>query len=121
MILGNSGLKGVIGAVDDKTVLFVHGGSDAFIAEAVAAAKDPQDRITDLPGVKAVTAHLPEGRMLEYYVSVDQMILSAVKIASGFGFPVKVRIPPIFRRSASPSPPKIEWGDLTPSFICNSQ
>lgn len=94
MILGPSGLKGVIGAVDDKSVVFVHGGADALISEAIAATKDPQDHLSDLPGVKAVTGHLPEKRMLEFYVRLDQIFLSAVKLASNFGLPVKVRIPP---------------------------
>ena len=94
MVFGANGLSGVVGAVDDKTVLFVHGGTDKLISAAIAASKDPQDRLSDLPGVKSVSSHLPENRYVEYYVRLDQVVSSAVKYAAGLGFPLKLRIPP---------------------------
>lgn len=94
MVFGANGLNGVLGAVDDNTVLFVHGGTDKLISEAITATKDPQDHLSDSPGVKAVSAHLPEKRVLEYYIRLDQVVSSAVKYAAGLGFPLKLRIPP---------------------------
>jgi hypothetical protein len=94
MMYGPNGVSGVMGAVDAKTFVLVECGTDKLISEAIAAAKNPQDQLSTLPGVKMVSAHLPEKRVMEYYVQMDQIVSSAVRYAAGFGFPVKLRLPP---------------------------
>ncbi len=94
MVYGPNGMGGVMGTVDEKTLVVVQGGSDKLLSEVIAAAKNPADHLSSSPGVKAVAAHLPEKRVLEYYIRVDQVVSSAVRYAAGFGFPIKVRLPP---------------------------
>ncbi|MDB5292479.1 MAG: hypothetical protein JWL69_3720 [Phycisphaerales bacterium] len=93
MIYGPNGLGGVIGAVDDKTLILTEGATDKLIADTIASARAGKDVLSDTPGVKAVSAQLPEGRVLVYYVALDNIVTSAVKYAQGFGLQVKLKLP----------------------------
>ena len=72
----------------------IQGGNDKLLQQLIDSAKNPQDHLSTLPGVKAVSSHLPEKRVMEGYFAVDQVVSSAVRYAAGFGFPIKLRLPP---------------------------
>jgi hypothetical protein len=93
MIYGPNGMGGNIGVVNDKTLVVVQGGTDKLLSETIASAKAGKDVLSQTPGVKSVSAQLPEGRVLEYYVALDNIVTSAVKYAQGFGLPVKLKLP----------------------------
>jgi hypothetical protein len=93
MIYGPNGMGGVIGEVNDRTLIITQGATDKLIAETIASARDDKDVLSDTPGVKAVSAQLPDRRVLEYYVALDNIVTSAVKYAQGFGLQVKLKLP----------------------------
>jgi hypothetical protein len=93
MIYGPNGMGGNMGVVNDKTLVVVQGGTDKLLSETIAAAKAGKDVLSQTPGVKSVSAQLPDGRVLEYYVALDNIVTSAVKYAQGFGLQVKLKLP----------------------------
>jgi hypothetical protein len=92
-IYGPTGLTGVTGVVDPKTLLTVQGGSDELIADAVAAAKANADTLGALAGVRAVAAQLPKERTGVFFVDVGTIVSTAARYAKGFGAPVNVKVP----------------------------
>ncbi|HWE96277.1 MAG TPA: hypothetical protein VG269_20100 [Tepidisphaeraceae bacterium] len=93
MIYGPNGMGGNIGVVNEKTLVVVQGGTDKLLSETIASAKAGKDVLSQTPGVKSVSAQLPDGRVLEYYVALDNIVTSAVKYAQGFGLQVKLKLP----------------------------
>lgn len=94
MIYGPNGMGSDFGIVNDNTFISVSGGTDQLISTLIAAAKNPQDPLDAQPGVKAVSAHLPDSRFIEYYVAVDNIVTAVAHYAAGFGFAVKFHLPP---------------------------
>jgi hypothetical protein len=92
-IYGPNGMGGTFGPVGKDSFLFVQGGTDKLLQDAVAAAKGNADPLSGEAGVKEVTMHLPKQRVLVEYVYVDNIINSAVRYAQGFGVQVKVALP----------------------------
>lgn len=94
MVYGPKGMSGVFGPVDNDTYLIVQGGTDKLLADAVKAAQNPKDTLSDDPGVKMVAAHLPKSRIGVEYIKLDNMITAGVKYAQGFNVPIKMQLPP---------------------------
>jgi hypothetical protein len=93
-IYGPNGMGGTFGAVDAKTFILVQGGTDKLLQDAVKAAPDAKDTISETAQVKRVAAQMPAKRVMVEYVFLDNMITSGVKYAQGFGLPVKMQLPP---------------------------
>ncbi|MDB5171668.1 MAG: hypothetical protein JWN51_441 [Phycisphaerales bacterium] len=123
MVYGPGGMGGVIGVVDDKTLVFAEGATDKLIAETIASARAGKDVLSDTPGVKAVSAQLPGGRVAEYYVALDNIVTSAVKYAQGFGVQVKLKLPqnlPPLGMSASTEGPTARMDVFVPAQTVQS-
>ena len=93
MMYGPNGMGGLIGAVNDKTVVAISGANDKLIADAIAAAKSGKDNLGTLKNVQAVTAQLPKQRFAESYLALDQIIGTAARYAQQFGMPIKLKLP----------------------------
>jgi hypothetical protein len=92
-IYGPNGMTGVIGPVNDKTLISVQGGSDQLVADMIAAAKADADALGADAGVRAVANELPKERSMVLYVDVGTMLNTGMRYAKGFGAPVNVKIP----------------------------
>lgn len=99
LIYGQEGLNGYLGIVDDKHVLFVSGGSDDLMAQAVAAVKAGESKIGQAEPVKQVAQKLPLNRVAAFYLPLGQWIETGVAYAQQFGmavpFEVEKDLPPI--------------------------
>jgi hypothetical protein len=99
LIYGQEGLNGYLGAVDDKHVLFVSGGGDELMAQAVAAVKAGESRISQAEPVKQVAQKLPLNRIAAFYLPLGQWVETGVAYAQQFGmavpFEVEKNLPPI--------------------------
>ena len=93
-LYGPKGMSGAFGPVDNDTYLLVQGGTDKLLQDAVKAAQDPKDTLSNDPGVKLVAAQLPKSRIGVEYIKLDNMITAGVKYAQGFGAPFKMQLPP---------------------------
>jgi hypothetical protein len=92
-IYGPNGLTGVMGAVNDKTLIAVQGGSDQLIADMIAAAKTDADALGADPAVRAVANELPKEKLMVLYVDIGTIVNTTVRYAKSFGAPVNVKIP----------------------------
>ncbi|HZN67548.1 MAG TPA: hypothetical protein VFB66_19825 [Tepidisphaeraceae bacterium] len=93
LIFGPNGMSMTMGAVNDQSFLFVQGGTDKLVADAIASAQKPQDRLGALAQVKQVSGQLPKNKVAVFYVALDQIVTSAAGYAQGMGMPVKVQLP----------------------------
>jgi hypothetical protein len=93
MIYGPNGQSGVLGAISDNVFIAVQGGNDKLIQEVVTAAQNPQDKLSGMGPIKAVTANLPKNRAGVFYIQLDQIVTTGVQYAQGFGLPVKMQLP----------------------------
>src|SRR5439155_14698408 len=92
IIYGPNGLTGSMGVVNDNTLLIVQGGTDKLLTDAVAGAKAGQDVLSKRAA--AVKGEMPKQRIGEFYVALDQIIITGMKYAQGMGVQVKKQIPP---------------------------
>ena len=93
MIYGPNGMSGVMGAVNDKTFIAVQGATDQLIEATVKSAQNPQDRLSGLAQVKAVSGQLPQNRFGVFYLQLDQIVGTGARYAQGFGMPLKMQLP----------------------------
>ena len=93
MVYGPNGMSGVLGAVNDKTFIAVQGGTDQLIEATVKSAQNPQDRLSGLAQVKAVSGQLPQNRFGVFYLQLDQIVSTGTRYAQGFGMPLKMQLP----------------------------
>ncbi|HWE04471.1 MAG TPA: hypothetical protein VG326_18850 [Tepidisphaeraceae bacterium] len=93
MMYGPNGVSGTFGVVNDKTFMMTQGVGDELLKEAVAAAKDGKDVLSDSAGVKVVAAELPKHPVIVYYIALDNIVTTAVRYAQGFGVPIKMKLP----------------------------
>lgn len=94
MLYGPNGIGGAFGAVNAKTFIITQGASDELLKEAVGAATDGKDVLSDTAGVKLVASELPKRPIVVYYVALDNIVGTAVRYAQGFGVPIKMKLPP---------------------------
>jgi hypothetical protein len=93
MIYGPNGQSGVLGAISDNVFIAIQGGNDKLVQEVVAAAQNPQDKLSGTGSIKAVSANLPKNRAGVFYIQLDQIVTTGVQYAQGFGLPVKMQLP----------------------------
>jgi hypothetical protein len=93
MIYGPNGQSGSFGVANDKTFVMGQGVSDEVLKELIASAKSDKDVLSDTPGIKTVSAMLPPNPSMVYYVSLDNIITTALRYAQGFGLTVKLKLP----------------------------
>ena len=94
MMYGPNGIGGTFGAVNAKTFILTQGAGDELLKEAVDAAKDGKDVLSDTAGVKLVSGELPKHAIIVYYVALDNIVSTVVRYAQGFGVPIKMKLPP---------------------------
>jgi hypothetical protein len=68
--------------------------NDAALSSAIAAAKANQNPLSQVAGVKMVAAQLPQQRIGEFYVPLDQIVTTIANAASGMGMNVQMQLPP---------------------------
>jgi hypothetical protein len=92
VLLGPDGLKVRI-AVTDKNITATLGGGQAFLKEALAAAKGGKAPLATQPAVTKVTDRLPKDRLGVVYLSVENLLQVVDRVAKtvadeGLPFPV---------------------------------
>ena len=93
MMYGRNGLNGLLGAVNDNTFLTVMGDGDKLLTDAIASAKADSDDLDNLPHVKKVAGELPKQRAAEFYVALDNIATSAIKMMKQQGFAIPFKLP----------------------------
>lgn len=91
---GRNGVSGTMAAVNDNTFLSVQGGGGDLLSDAIAAAKDNTDALSQMASLKQVSSQLPHERAVEFYVALDNIANAAVKFMKQQGMPVQFRLPP---------------------------
>ena len=94
MIYGPGGMSGYLGAADQNSYIMAMGGNDELLAQLIAAAKADAAPLAQATGVEAVSAQFEKNRVAVYYVSVDNIVTTAMQYAAMFGVPVKLQLPP---------------------------
>jgi hypothetical protein len=94
MVYGPNGQTGVLGEVNAKTLVSIQGGSDELISQAVAAAKDNTDTVSQQAGLKAVAGELPKNRAYVAYLDLGTIVGTVIRDAKGMGLPVNVKLQP---------------------------
>jgi hypothetical protein len=74
--------------------LSVMGLSDEQIEQAVVAVKSGASPLSGNQAVKMVGGQLPQKRLAEFYVHVDELVMTALTAAGQFGMGVNVQLPP---------------------------
>ena len=93
MMYGGDGPQYHYGVLN-KDFLMAVSMPDATIGNFVKSVKSNDEAVAKLDQVKAVAAELPKSRIIEYYVSIDEIVNTGVQTAGQFGFPVQVQLPP---------------------------
>lgn len=91
-IYGPTGMTGVLGAVDPKTVVSVQGGDEKLITDAVTASKANADTLGAQAGVRGVSVEMPKNRSFEAYLDLGTLVSTGARYARGFGLPVNVKL-----------------------------
>jgi hypothetical protein len=94
IMYGRNGLNGLLGAVNDNTFLTVMGDNEKVLTDAIASAKADSDDLDNLPHVKKVAGELPRQRAAEFYVALDNIATSAIKMMKQQGFAIPFKLPP---------------------------
>jgi hypothetical protein len=94
IIYGRGGLTGVFAAVNDQTFLNLQGNNDKLLADAIASAKANTDTLDQAGPVKKVSGELPKQRAMEFYVALDNIAATAVKVLKQQGVAVPFKLPP---------------------------
>lgn len=94
MLYGRNGIMGNIGIVNDDTVLTVQGGSQKLLTDAITAARKNADNLDDAAELKLVRSQLPSQRGAEFYIALDNVASTVVKIMKQQGLAVQFRLPP---------------------------
>jgi hypothetical protein len=92
IMYGPEGQTTYLGKVDEKTSVMVM-GSQALLADAVAAAKAKTDPLAAAPNVAAVSQKLPGQRISVGYIMLGDIVATALGFAQQFGAPFNVQIP----------------------------
>jgi hypothetical protein len=90
---GPNGMTVLSGQVGDKILVGVD-VSDATLTSAVTAVKGNQSPLSQGAGVKGVAAQLPQQRIGEFYVPLDQIVTTIANYASTMGMNVQMQLPP---------------------------
>ena len=94
LIYGANGMTGVMGTIDDKTLVSAQGGSDELIADLVVSAKADADTLGAGGGVRAVANALPKERSAVVYIDLGTIANTAIRYMKGFGAaPANVKVP----------------------------
>lgn len=93
LIYGPEGLNGYIGAVDDQHVLFITGGNEASMEQAVQAVKANSTKVAQAQSIQSVAQQLPQNRLAVLYVPLGQWVETGVTYAQQFGLAVPFQVP----------------------------
>ena len=93
LIYGPNGQTGMLGQVNDKTVLLLQGAPEQLVTDAITAAKANSDDLSNLPGVKAVAAQLPKNRCAAVYIDLGAMVNTGIRDAKALNADIKVKLP----------------------------
>jgi len=91
---GPDGTTQYVAPIDAKNTMVFMGVKDETVAGAIKAVKANENALAKIDGVKAVAGQLPASRAFEGYIPLDNIVMSAVGYAQGFGMPVKFQLPP---------------------------
>jgi hypothetical protein len=94
IMYGPNGASGYVGALDDQHLLQVSGIDDTVISAAIKAAKEKQDNFKDNESLKMVASNLPQQRVGEFYIAVDEIINTVSNYAKMMGIPIPVNMKP---------------------------
>jgi hypothetical protein len=94
IMYGPSGAGALIGMLDDQHLLALSGIDDATISATIKAAKEKSNVVAQKPGVQLVAKNLPQKRIGEFYVAVDEIVTTATNYAKMMGMPIPVNIKP---------------------------
>jgi hypothetical protein len=90
---GPNGATILEGLVGDKLLVGV-GVNDATLLSAVKAIKANENPLGQVAGVKTVAAQLPQQRLGEFYVPLDQIVTTIANYAGMMGMNVQMQLPP---------------------------
>jgi hypothetical protein len=93
MLYGSDGMSVYMGAINDNTVLYTMGLSDASMSGAIASAKSGEEPLAKTTAVKAVAAQLPTQRVAAVYIPLDVWASTGLLYAKTFGMDMGVKIP----------------------------
>lgn len=87
---GMTGYYGVLG----NTMIGTAGFAEADLSDIVAAAKADEASIVSQAHIQSVAKALPQQRLAEIYIPVDNWVKSGSHYAQQFGMPVQIQLPP---------------------------
>jgi hypothetical protein len=90
-IYGPDGASGLIGSIDEKTLVASMGNDDDTISQVIDASKANKDVLTD--DLKDVDANLPKTRAVVAYLGLDQIVSTALSYAKANGLNVGIQLP----------------------------
>jgi len=94
LMYGPQGMVAYTGVLDPKHLLIAGGVSDAEISSLIATAKAQTAPMADNAGIKGVAANLPTSRFAAFYISLGDLVGSALGYAKQMGLPIQVQLPP---------------------------
>jgi hypothetical protein len=93
MFWGPEGAVALMGVVDGNMVTAM-GVKDETISQVITAVRNKNAPLAELPGVKSVSANLPQQHLAVIYVPVDEIVNTGLTYAKQFGFGVPIQLPP---------------------------
>jgi hypothetical protein len=90
---GPNGMNGYAGKVGNDKMIAAVGTSDAVLQQLITAAKANQDPLSQSQMVASVKAKLPQQRIAEGYLALDQLVGTIANYAKMFGAPVNLQLP----------------------------
>jgi len=84
-LVGKDGLLVRVGAVNDKTVVFVFGGGTAHVNRLVETVRSGRDVVGESAGVKKVNAELPASKSFELLIAPDRIVTLIKRVAKVIG------------------------------------
>jgi hypothetical protein len=90
---GPNGMNGYFGPVGNDKVVVASGTSDPLLTQLIASAKANQDNLSNTESLRKVKQQLPQNRMVEVYIALDQIATTVANYAKMFGMPVNFQMP----------------------------
>lgn len=94
LMYGRNGMVVQYGAVNPNTIVQMLGGNEQLLSDLIASAKNNTDTLDENHQIEKVTKMLPKERSAEFFIELDNVATSVVKVAKQFGFPVQFKLPP---------------------------